>query len=70
MIDKEDWITNKADNIALQQTGKEFNDLPASVQFNIWMQAESEYADYLACQIDALRDQMKEDGILGQSNTH
>ena len=60
--DLEERTSNKADEIAEQRYGREFSDLPASLQMQVWMDAEREVADYFACQADATYDRMREDG--------
>ena len=60
--DLEEITSNKADEIAKQRYGREFSDLPASLQMQVWVEAEKEVADYFACQNDAIYDRMKENG--------
>ena len=70
MPDLKDMIATKAEELAEQRYGREFNDLPASLQMQTWMEAEQEAADYFACQADAIYDRMKEDKVFGQGNGH
>ncbi len=63
MRDIEEITCNKAEELAEKRYGREFNDLPASLQMQIWMEAEQEAADYFACQADAIYDRMREDGF-------
>jgi len=60
--DRKDMITTKAEELADQRYGREFNDLSPSLQMQVWMEAEQEAADYFACQADAIYDRMREDG--------
>ena len=60
--DLEERTINKADEIAEQRYGREFSDLPASVQMTVWMDAEKEVADEIATQTDFIYDQMRENG--------
>jgi len=60
--DLKDMIATKAEELAEQRYGREFNDLPASLQMKVWMDAEREAHDYFACQDDAIHDRMKENG--------
>ena len=61
--DLEERTINKADEIAEQRYGREFGDLPASLQMKVWMEAEQEAHDYFACQADAIYDRMRENGF-------
>ena len=63
MQDVEDRTSNKADEIAEQRYGREFNDLPAQVQMTVWMEAEQAVASDLASERDAIYGRMKEDGV-------
>jgi len=60
--DLEERTINKADEIAEQRYGREFSDLPASVQMTVWMDAEKEVADEIATQNDFIYDQMRDNG--------
>ena len=68
MSDRKDMIATKAEELAEQRCGREFNDLPASLQMQIWMEAEKEAADCLACQVDALYDRMMEEKLFSGGN--
>ena len=68
--DLKDMITTKAEELAEQRYGREFNDLPASLQMKVWMEAEQEAADYFACQADAIYDRMREDGLNHRRDGH
>ena len=70
MRDLEEITSNKADEIAEQRYGREFNDLPASLQMKVWMEAEQEAHDYFACQADAIYDRKREDDLLARGNGH
>jgi len=68
--DLEERTINKADEIAEQRYGREFSDLPASLQMQVWMEAEREAHDYFACQADAIYDRKREDDLLARRNGH
>jgi len=68
--DLEEITSNKAEEIAQQRYGREFGDLPASLQMQVWMEAEQEAADYFASQADAIHDRMKEEELFGGGNGH
>jgi len=68
--DLEEITSNKADEIAQQRYGREFGDLPASLQMQVWMDAEREAADYFASQADAIYDRMKEEKLFRGGNGH
>jgi len=59
MPDIEEMTTNKAEEIAEQRYGREFNDLPSSLQMQVWMEAEHQVADDLATQAELRMDDMK-----------
>jgi hypothetical protein len=59
MPDIEEMTTNKAEEIAEQRYGREFNDLPSSLQMQVWMEAEQQVADDLATQAELRMDDMK-----------
>ena len=60
--DLKDMIATKAEELAEQRYGREFNDLPASLQMKVWMDAEREVADKIADQNDFIYDRMRENG--------
>jgi len=60
--DLEEMTSNKADEIAEQRYGRTFSELPASLQMQVWMDAEREVADKIADQNDFLYDQMRDNG--------
>ena len=68
--DLEEMTSNKADEIAEQRYGREFSDLPASVQMTVWMDAEREVADEIATQNDSIYDQMMEGKLFRGGNGH
>ena len=65
MIDKREWIQNKAEEVALKLTGHEFYALGPHMQLMCWMKAEEEYKDYCASQIDSVYDRWKEQELMG-----
>lgn len=67
-VDMKDWISNRADEIALEKYNSEFYSLPASIQFSIWMQAEDDWTDYYASLIDAAYDRHKDNQLLSKSD--
>jgi len=52
-------ITNKANEIALERYDKEFYELSAEQQDEVWKLAEQAGQDWLADQIDKARDEVK-----------
>ncbi len=65
--DQEERIIVKADEIAEWRHGRPFNDLPASLQMQVWMDAEQEVTDYFAVQADAIYDRMREENWLKEA---
>jgi len=63
MPDRKEMIATKAEELAEHRYGREFNDLPASLQMKVWMEAEQQAADYYACQADAIYERIKENGF-------
>ena len=61
--DLEEITSNKANEIAEQRYGREFSDLPASLQMLVWMDAEKEVADEIADQGDAIYERIREQGF-------
>jgi len=59
MPDIEEMTINKAEEIAEQRYGREFNDLPSSLQMQVWMEAEQQVVDDLATQAGLRMDDMK-----------
>ena len=68
--DLEEITSNKAEEIAEKRCGREFGDLPPSLQMQVWMEAEQETADYFACQADAIYDRMMEEKLFSGGNGH
>ena len=68
--DLEEITSNKAEELAQQRYGREFGDLPASLQMKVWMDAEQEAADYFASQADAIYDRMMEEKLFRGGNGH
>ena len=68
--DFKEKVCEKAEELAEQRTGREFNDLPNHLQMNIWMDAEQEVINDLACQADAIYDRMKEEQLFRGGNGH
>jgi len=60
IADYKDWITAKADEMALEKYGKEFYDLPETTQREVFSEAELAYQDYYANEIDRLFEMAKE----------
>ena len=63
MQDIKERTSNKAEDLAEQRYGREFNDLPPSEQMKVWMEAEQAVADDIACETDMLIDRMRENGV-------
>ena len=53
-------VEEKAEEIAGQRYGREFNDLSPQIQYQVWTEAEHVVADDLAAQADLRRDGQKE----------
>lgn len=56
MIDREDWIINHCEELAVKLTGIEFDSLNPQMQMTVFMQAEKDYADHYASEIDRAYD--------------
>jgi len=54
--DLEEKVSDKAEEIAQQRYGREFSDLSASLQMQVWMDAEQEEKDTIATQAEAIYD--------------
>jgi len=68
--DREEWTSEKADELADKRYGREFASLPSSLQMQVWMEAEQEATDYfiglayhLATEADAMYDREREDNL-------
>ena len=59
MPDLEEMTTTKAEEIAEQRYGREFNSLPPSLQYQVWSEAEKAILDKLAAQDDHHQDKLK-----------
>jgi len=68
--DFKEKVSEKAEELAERTYGREFNDLPPSIQMRVWMDAEQEVINDLACQADAIYDRMKEEQLFGGGNGH
>jgi len=68
--DLEQRISEKADEIAEQRYGRDFGDLPASLQMQVWMEAEEIVKDKMADECDAIYDRMKEEKLFIGGNGH
>lgn len=55
-----DMICDKAEEIALERYGREFNELPATEQMHVWMEAENSVADKLASEADAIYERLRD----------
>ncbi|MBA7613591.1 hypothetical protein ES703_20842 [subsurface metagenome] len=60
MADIEEMYTNRAEEIAQQRYGREFNDLPNSLQSQVWLEAERLVRDKVADQADLQYERMRE----------
>lgn len=56
MADFEELTMNKAEEIAEQRYGREFNDLPNNIQYQVFSEAEQAAHDDLATQADLRRN--------------
>ena len=66
----EDRIINKAEELAEERCGREFGDLPPSLQQQIWMDAEEAVQSDEQTQADGLYEQMREARLFGNGNGH
>lgn len=58
--DYESRVCELADDLALKQTGREFDELPNDMQMKVWMQAEREVTDSIVSEAEYRRDAMLE----------
>lgn len=54
LLDREDWIQEKADQIAESWYMKDFYELTEETRMTVFQRAEQEYADMWADRVDAL----------------
>ena len=45
-MNKEDWLQNRTEEIALKQTGHKLHNLGPHIQLMCYMRAEQDYANY------------------------
>ena len=67
MIDHKDWTQNRADNIAIEQYGRDFYELDGDDQVAVYEQAEEDYKDWYSSKIDAIYERAKEAKILQEN---
>ena len=67
-MDKESWMSDRAEEIANIQYNKGFYELSDATQIRIWKEVEAEYADKYAGEVDAMYDRHKENQQLSQSD--
>lgn len=60
MSDIEEATQNKAEELAEKRYGREFNDLPQSLQYKVWQDAEIAVQESLIARGEALLDAIKE----------
>jgi len=60
MFDVKEMTRLKADEIAEQRYGVEFDYLPKDQQFKVWFEAEAAVRDEIATEADAIFDAIKE----------
>ena len=65
MIDKKEWISNRAEEISQNMFERDFYSNGPNIQLMLWAKAEEDYADYYASQIDAIYDRWKEEQLMG-----
>jgi len=65
MVDK-DWIQSRAEQLAEEQYGEDFYNLPDNLQIEIWNKAEADYHDREADRIDAAYDRVLEAKLFSQ----
>jgi len=68
--DLEEITSDKAEEIAEKRYGREFGDLPVSLQIEVWIDAEREAADYFATQADGIYDRIREASFFANGNGH
>jgi len=54
------WITCKADEIALEQYGVEFDELPELIREKVYAQAEEAYTDFYSSRLDHIYETMRD----------
>jgi len=55
-LDKEEWVQNRAEEIAEEKYGEDFYDMDKDRQIEVFQVAEDEFMDEWAGRIDALYD--------------
>lgn len=60
MFDVRDMTSSKADEIAEKKYGREFQDLPQHIKFQVWHEAEAFVRDEIASTADAIYDAIRE----------
>lgn len=60
MFDVKDMTSSKADHIAEERYGREFQDLPQNIKFQVWHEAEAFVRDQIATEADAIYDAIRE----------
>jgi len=61
-------MQNRAMELAEEKYNKDYYDLPDHLQTEVYNQAEADYTDHYAAQIDAAYDRMTEERLLSQSD--
>jgi len=59
-MDYKEWIMERASDLAQERYGKLYYDLPEHQQEELFNEAEKDYVDYYAAQIDAAYDARQE----------
>lgn len=65
MDNMKDWLQNRANEIAEEKTGHDFDELGPQMQIMCYMKAEENYRDYIANKIDSAYEREKERRLLG-----
>ena len=67
-FDYKDWILNRAEELCeLRYPNQHYDDLPDSIQMELWQQAEADYISNESARIDALYDAAREAKLLADN---
>lgn len=59
-MDYKEWIQNRAEELALELYGHEYQYLPSNLQELVHFKAEAQYRNYCTVSLDAIHDRIKE----------
>jgi len=57
----QEWIMNRAEELALQHHGVEYKHLPSNLQEAIYFMAQRQYRDYCSTRLDLIYGRIKEE---------